>query len=129
MTEAGNILGEAFDKMYEFADKVRMQENTMATAMKSQRKSGAEVLEAVQQISDASDRTQTSSQECLGKGRLLTEKLTQLDTVVEAIREGTYSMINGVKTISASVREMDGVAQKNKDNISTLLDEMGQFKV
>lgn len=129
MTEAGSTLGEAFDKVYECSDKVRAHENSMAEAMKTQRQSGAEVLNAVQAISEASSRTRASSKECVDKGQLLTEKLTQLDSVVEAIREGTYSMINGVKEISASVREMDAVAQQNKENIGTLLDEMSQFKV
>ncbi len=129
MTEAGSTLGEAFDKVYEYSDKVRAHENSMAEAMKTQRQSGAEVLNAVQAISEASSRTRASSKECVDKGQLLTEKLTQLDSVVEAIREGTYSMINGVQEISASVREMDAVAQQNKENIGTLLDEMSQFKV
>lgn len=129
MTEAGSTLGEAFDKVYECSDKVRAHENSMAEAMKTQRQSGAEVLNAVQAISEASSRTRASSKECVDKGQLLTEKLTQLDSVVEAIREGTYSMINGVKEISASVREMDAVAQQNKENIGTLLEEMSQFKV
>lgn len=129
MTEAGSTLGEAFDKVYECSDKVRAHENSMAEAMKTQRQSGAEVLNAVQAISEASGRTRASSKECVDKGQLLTEKLTQLDSVVEAIREGTYSMINGVQEISASVREMDAVAQQNKENIGTLLDEMSQFKV
>ena len=129
MTEAGSTLGEAFDKVYECSDKVRAHENSMAEAMNTQRQSGAEVLNAVQAISEASGRTRASSKECVDKGQLLTEKLTQLDSVVEAIREGTYSMINGVQEISASVREMDAVAQQNKENIGTLLDEMSQFKV
>lgn len=129
MTEAGSTLGEAFDKVYECSDKVRAHENSMAEAMKTQRQSGSEVLNAVLAISEASSRTRASSKECVDKGQLLTEKLTQLDSVVEAIREGTYSMINGVQEISASVREMDAVAQQNKENIGTLLDEMSQFKV
>lgn len=129
MTEAGSTLGEAFDKVYECSDKVRAHENSMADAMKAQRQSGADVMEAVRAISDASSRTRTSSKECVDKGQLLSEKLTQLDAVVEAIREGTYSMINGVQTITASVREMDTVAQQNKENIGTLLDEMSQFTV
>lgn len=129
MTEAGSTLGEAFDKVYEFADKVRTHENKMADAMKEQRQSGVDVLGAVQAINEASGRTHTSSQECLDKGQLLTEKLSQLDTVVEDIREGTYSMINGIQSISASVREMTAVAQQNKENIGTLLGEMTQFTI
>lgn len=129
MTEAGSTLGEAFDKVSECSDKVRAHENSMAKAMNTQRYSGTEVLNAVRAISDASGRTRASSKECVEKGQLLTEKLTQLDSVVEAIREGTYSMINGVQAISASVREMDSVAQQNKENIGTLLDEMSQFTV
>lgn len=129
MTAAGSTLGEAFDRVYECADRVRAHENSMAEAMKTQRQSGADVLGAVRAISDASSRTRASSQECMEKGRLLTEKLSQLDAVVEAIREGTYSMINGVQTIGLSVREMDAVAQQNKDNIGALLAEMGRFTV
>lgn len=129
MTDAGSTLGEAFDKVFDCADKVRSHERSMADAMKTQRQSGSEVLDAVQAINGASGKTRSSSQECMDKGQLLAEKLTQLDSVVEAIREGTYSMINGVQEISASVREMDAVAQQNKENIGTLLDEMSQFKV
>lgn len=129
MTGAGSMLGEAFDKVYECADRVRAHENSMAEAMNTQRQSGADVLGAVRAISDASSRTRASSKECVDKGQLLTEKLTQLDAVVEAIREGTYTMINGMQTISMSVREMDTVAQQNKENIGTLLDEMSRFTV
>lgn len=129
MTAAGSTLGEAFDKVYECVEKVRSHENSMADAMKTQRQSGADVVSAVQAISEASDKTCASSQECMDKGQLLTEKLTQLDAVVEAIREGTYTMINGVQTISSSVREMDSVAQQNKEYIGALLDEMKQFTV
>lgn len=129
MTEAGSTLGEAFDKVYECADKVRTHENSIVDVMKMQRQSGAEVLDAVHAISDASNRTRASSQECMGRGQLLTEKLTQLDSVVEAIREGTYTMINSVQTIGLSVREMDAVAQQSEKNIGTLLGEMRQFTV
>ena len=129
MTEAGSSLGEAFNRVYEFADKVHTHENTMINAMKEQRQSGADVLGAVQAINEASSRTRTSSQECLDKGQLLTEKLSQLDAVVEDIRKGTYSMINGVQSIGVSVRKMTAVAQQNKENIGTLLGEMEQFTV
>lgn len=129
MTVAGGTLGEAFDKVYECVDKVRSHENSMADAMKTQRQSGADVVDAVSAINEASGKTSASSQECMDKGQLLTEKLSQLDTVFESIREGTYAMISGVQTITTSVREMDDVAQKNKENIGALLDEMRQFKV
>lgn len=129
MTEAGSTLGEAFDKVYECSDKVRNHENSMAEAMRSQRQSGTEVLSAVQAINEASGRTRASSKECVEKGQLLSEKLTQLDSVVEAIQKGTSSMISGVQSISSSMRKMDAVAQQNKENIGTLLEEMNQFKV
>ena len=129
MTEAGDTLGEAFDKVFDCADKLRVHENSMAETMRSQRESGTEVLNAVRAISEASGRTRTSSKECVGKGQLLSEKLTQLDSVVESIQKGIYSMISGVQSISTSMREMDAVAQQNKENIGTLLEEMNQFKV
>lgn len=129
MTAAGKILSEAFEKVYELADMVRAHENTMAAAMESQRKSGADVLSAVQEISDASGQTLENSRRCTEQSRLLSEKLTQLDAVVVAIREGTYSMINGVKNIESSVRDMDDVVRLNEQNIISLLDDMNRFTV
>lgn len=129
ITESGKTLGEAFDKVYECADKVRNHENSMADAMKKQRQSGVEVLDAVRGISTASGRTRASAQECVDKGRLLSDKLSQLDAVVSAIREGTNTMINGIQTISLDVHEMDGAAQESRMNIGLLIDEMERFTV
>lgn len=129
MTEAGSMMGSAFDKVYELADAVRTHEKTMSGAMETQQRSGEDVLGAIQAINNASEETRRSSRQCMEQSRILSEKLTQLDDVVVTIREGTYSMINSVKRIESSVREMDGGALRNESNIESLLSEVSQFTV
>lgn len=129
MTEAGSMMGSAFDKVYELADAVRTHEKTMSEAMETQQRSGEDVLGAIQAINDASEETRRSSRQCMEQSRILSEKLTRLDDVVVTIREGTYSMINSVKRIESSVREMDGGVRRNESNIEMLLGEVSQFTV
>lgn len=129
MTEAGSMMGSAFDKVYELAASVREQEKTMSGAIETQQKSGEDVLGAIQTISSASEETRNSSRQCMEQSRVLSEKLSQLDDVVVAIREGTYSMISSVKQIETSVRDMDSGARQNEKNIESLLGEVSQFTV
>lgn len=129
MTGAGNVMGETFDKVYEFANKVREHEKTMAEAVQEQQTSNDNVLNAIKAIDNMSSKTRLDSENCMEGSKQLSEKLSQLDTVVEQIRTGTYSMINGVHNITVSVHDIDGVAKKNEENVGTLIDSVCQFKL
>lgn len=129
MTIAEKEMGSAFSKVYKLAEIVRQQENEMSSSMQEQQQSTKDIKDAVQEISDTSQETLLNSKECIQKAILLSDKLSQLDEVVVAIRTDTYTMINGVQNISKQVHNMDNASKQNKANVHTLLTEMQQFKV
>lgn len=108
---------------------VNEQENVIKNAMEEQSAGSSEVLSAIHQISDITDRVQGGAAEMLERSKVVTAGVERLTGVTQQITRGMDEMATGAREISTAVAEVSELGTRTKETIDTLRDEVGRFKI
>jgi methyl-accepting chemotaxis protein len=108
---------------------VNEQENVIKNAMEEQSAGSSEVLSAIHQISDITDRVQGGAAEMLERSKTVTAGVERLTGVTQQITRGMDEMATGAREISTAVAEVNELGTRTKETIDTLRGEVGRFKI
>ena len=72
---------------------------------------------------------QAGSEEMLKGGEGGAEEMQKLNNLTRIITESMNEMASGAVQINNAVQEVNGLTQKNKQSISSLVGEVSKFKV
>ena len=62
-------------------------------------------------------------------GEGVAAEMRKLDNLTRIITDSMNEMASGAVQITNAVQEVNGITQKNKENIDNLAEEVGKFKV
>lgn len=129
LSSSTQIVEEKFNAIFELSENVRGMSAELTKAMHEQKNGSCEVLEAIKHISEITADVKNGSQEMLAGGRGIFDEMHKLDELTLHIKDRMNEMSNGALQISATVQEVDGLAQKNDSSIKRLVHEVKKFKV
>ena len=115
--------------MYGLAERVASQEQAVVQAMHEQQKAGADVLRAMQEISEATTTVQSGSSEIVDGGTEISKEMARLGDLTRVITDSMNEMALGAVQINNAVQEVNEATQRNKGSIETLVGEIAKFKV
>ena len=75
------------------------------------------------------NEVQAGSAEMLKGGEGVAAEMRKLDNLTHIITNSMNEMASGAVQITNAVQEVNGITQKNKENIDNLAEEVGKFKV
>lgn len=128
MTSVGDATRDKFAKVCELVGEVTAHEEKMAHVMQEQRASGEEALSAMRTIDDATKEAGKGSERVVMASHIVADKMTTLDSISSIITGGIGEMTTGIQLISDSLQKTKSIAQHNKDNIDSLIDEVAGYK-
>ena len=129
LTESGQAAEQAFNGVYGLAERVASQEQAVVQAMNEQQKAGADVLRAMQEISEATTTVQSGSSEIVDGGTEISKEMARLGDLTRVITDSMNEMALGAVQINNAVQEVNEATQRNKGSIETLVGEIAKFKV
>mgnify|MGYP000969987250 FL=1 len=128
LTESGQAAEQAFNGVYGLAERVASQEQAVVQAMHEQQKAGADVLRAMQEISEATTTVQSGSSEIVDGGTEISKEMARLGDLTRVITDSMNEMALGAVQINNAVQEVNEATQRNKGSIETLVGEIAKFK-
>ena len=128
LTESGQAAEQAFNGVYGLAERVASQEQAVVQAMNEQQKAGADVLRAMQEISEATTTVQSGSSEIVDGGTEISKEMARLGDLTRVITDSMNEMALGAVQINNAVQEVNEATQRNKGSIETLVGEIAKFK-
>ena len=129
LTESGQAAEQAFNGVYGLAERVASQEQAVVQAMHEQQKAGADVLRAMQEISEITMTVKSGSSEIVGGGTEISKEMARLGDLTRVITDSMNEMALGAVQINNAVQEVNEATQRNKGSIETLVGEIAKFKV
>ena len=118
-----------FVQMQEQIIKLDNQESVIQNAMREQASGGAELLEAIKQISYITENVKSGSAEMLIGSREISSEMTKLVNFTGEINRNMDLMLAGTKQIASAVQEISEVAETNEAGIDKLDDITKTLKV
>ncbi|HQH31182.1 MAG TPA: methyl-accepting chemotaxis protein [Spirochaetota bacterium] len=118
-----------FIQMQEKITKLDNQESVIQNAMREQASGGAELLEAIKQISYITENVKSGSAEMLIGSREISNEMTKLVDFTGEINRNMDLMLAGTKQIASAVQEISEVAETNEAGIDKLDDITKTLKV
>ncbi|HOF02295.1 MAG TPA: methyl-accepting chemotaxis protein, partial [Spirochaetota bacterium] len=118
-----------FVQMQEQIIKLDNQESVIQNAMREQASGGAELLEAIKQISYITENVKSGSAEMLIGSREISNEMTKLVDFTGEINRNMDLMLAGTKQIASAVQEISEVAETNEAGIDKLDDITKTLKV
>ena len=129
ITVAGSGAEKTFDRVYELIANLSAQEKEILASMREQENANREILEAVKDINTATQDVKDGSAAMLQGGARAAEDMHRLDSFTNIVTSSMNEMATGAIQINNAVQEVHKIAQKNKQSIKNLADEVGNFKV
>ena len=129
MTVAGGNAEKTFDKVYELITNLSTQETEILASMREQELANREVLEAVKNITMATEEVKGGSAEMLKGGEEAAHEMHKLDDLSHAIATSMNEMASSAVQINDAVGKVNEITQENKRSIDGLAVEVSQFKV
>ena len=109
-----------FIQMQEQITKLDNQERIIQNAMREQASGGAELLEAIKQISAITENVKSGSAEMLEGSKEISNEMAKLVDSTNEINISMDLMLDGTKQIASAVREISEVAEANEAGIDKL---------
>jgi len=106
--------------MQEQITKLDNQERIIQNAMREQASGGAELLEAIKQISAITENVKSGSAEMLEGSKEISNEMAKLVDSTNEINISMDLMLDGTKQIASAVREISEVAEANEAGIDKL---------
>lgn len=128
VTEALTTTQERFETMYSLSQTVSHQESIIKSAMEEQSIGSQQVLEALTEIRDISERVKDSSREMTGGSEEIQNEMKRLSEISEEIARSINEMASGAVEINQSVTHVSEMAQKNNESIRVLTEHVSRFR-
>jgi len=108
---------------------VSEQEENIRNAMNEQNEGSKQILEAVDQLNDITNKVKNESEEMLDGSREVIQESQNLDHVTQEITGGINEMVTGAEQINEAVNKVNEITIKNREKIDLLVREVSLFKV
>jgi methyl-accepting chemotaxis protein len=136
MTESMNQIRMSTDVLlgqYEDMDaRIRLlldREMGIKNAMDEQGSGSNEILSAIGQLTEITQKVQSGSEEMLVESQDVIRESENLGRMTEAVAGSMHEMAAGARKITISVNAVNDMSMRNKESIDSLLAEVMKFKV
>ena len=129
LSSSSKIVETKFNAIFNLAEEVKEMSHRLTEAMKEQENGSREVLTAIKEINMVTSEVQQGSAEMLKGSEGVAKEMEKLDGLTRVITDSMNEMAAGATQISNAMQEVAGITQKNKMSISSLVNEVGKFKV
>ena len=120
----------SFEKIREMINFISSQEERTISTMKVQYERSEECLKAMNDVSKAGIEMNVGSSEMLNEGYIVQKELKVLSELANTVTYTVEQMIENIISINdRGMKEVDFIAQSNKENIDKVTKELDQFKV
>jgi methyl-accepting chemotaxis protein len=97
--------------------------------MEEQNEGSKQILEAVSEMNDITQKVKSGSIEMLEGSKEVIEESKNLERVTQEISGGMNEMAAGSDQINIAVNQVNEISGKNKETIDNLMREVSRFKV
>jgi methyl-accepting chemotaxis protein len=129
ITSSTNSVLEKFGDIEAGVKTVSDEETHIRLAMEEQGTGSQQILEAVAQLSEITDRVKDGSLEMLDGSREVIGERRNLETAAEEISAGMNEMTASARHITTAVRQVNELGRQNQEYISVLVKTLSGFKV
>ena len=130
LNNIGPQMETSFEKIREMINFVSSQEERVIGTMKAQYERSEECLRAMNDVSKAGIEMNSGSAEMLNEGLIVQKELKVLSELANTVTYTVEQMIENIVAINdRGMKEVDFIAQSNKDNIHKVTKELDQFVV
>jgi methyl-accepting chemotaxis protein len=123
-----NVLSE-FEAIDGGIRTVSEQEENIRNAMEEQGVGSRQILEAIEQLNEATQMVKDGSGEMFEGSRQVIQESKNLETATQEITSGMNEMASGAEQINVAVTRVNAISGHNKENIDVLVQEVAKFKV
>ena len=123
-----NVLNK-FEAIDRGVKTVAEQEELVRNAMEEQSENGRRVMSASGQVGDITRQVKGGSQEMLEGSKEVIQESKNLEKVTQEITSGMNEMAAGTEQVNRAVSSVSELSGKNRENISSLVRAVSQFKV
>ena len=129
LSNSSKTVEAKFTAIFNLAAQVKEMSKQLTESMREQENGSKEVLQAIKNINMVTNEVQAGSAEMLKGGEGVAAEMRKLDNLTHIITNSMNEMASGAVQITNAVQEVNGITQKNKENIDNLAEEVGKFKV
>ena len=130
LNSIGPQMESSFGKIGKMISFVSSQEERIIETMKKQQERSEECLRAMNDVSKAGIEMNSGTSEMLNEGYVVQKELKVLSELANTVTYTVEQMIENIISINdRGMKEVDFIAQTNKENIHKVTKELEQFKV
>ena len=120
----------SFEKIGKMISFVSSQEERIIETMKAQYERSEECLKAINDVSEAGIEMSSGSAEMLNESYVVQKELKMLSELANTVTYTVEQMVESIAAINEKgMKEVNFIAQSNKENIYKVTKELDQFKV
>jgi methyl-accepting chemotaxis protein len=118
-----------FERMEQEVKTVSEQEAGVLNAMEEQKTGSKSILEAVSRLNEVTTGVYQASKDMSAECKAVLAQSSNLEGLTRRIDEGITGIAGSSDQINSTVVQINGITEKNKANIKTLVEEVAKFKV
>jgi len=123
-----NVL-ERFEVIDQGVKTVAEQGEKIRNAMEEQNQGGKQILQSSTQVNEVTQQVRGGSEEMLQGSKEVIQESKNLEEVTVEITVGMSEMAAGAEQVNTAVNSVNDLTNKNRENISSLVRAVSQFKV
>jgi len=125
---ADNVL-EKFEAIDSSVQVVADQEENIRNSMEEQQTGSRQILEGINKITEITSHVKSGSDEMLGGAKEVIDESVNLASVNQEITSSMKEMASGADQITSVIGHVKKMSDKNRENITSLGNEVSRFKV
>lgn len=129
LSDSAKSVEDKFNVIFTHAGAVKDMSRTLTEAMREQESGSREVLRAIKNINEVTDKVKDGSLEMLRGGERVAGEMKKLDELTQVITGSMNEMASGASQISDAVNEVNEITQQNKRSIEELSAEVAKFNM
>lgn len=118
-----------FTSIFELSQKVRNQEDVIASAMDEQNVGNKQILEAMRAINDSTSIVRNGSIEMLSGGEQIVEEMQHLQNITKVISDKMNDISKYSQSINDAVIITTMSTESTKENLGKVQDKLNEFQL
>ena len=124
-----NAVQNQFEVIFDLTSKVQQQEAVIRNAMDEQNAGNVQVLQSINEIKSSADVVKENANVLLNGGRQIGEEMKKLESITQEITDSMNKMASDSGQITQSVEACQNLSNENQNNLETLKNNVGMFKI